>query len=83
MGARSSRLAPLVAPLVHGADVGTGNPGTRVQVLPVRPSSGRCPRAVTAWTMLHKLRSALGHRPEFRLSGLVEADEAYVGGAGS
>ena len=35
----------------------------------------------TAWTMLHKLRSALGHRPEFRLSGLVEADETYVGGA--
>ena len=35
----------------------------------------------TAWTMLHKLRSALGHRPEFRLRGLVEADEAYVGGA--
>ena len=34
----------------------------------------------TAWTMLHKLRSALGHRPEFRLTGLVEADEAYVGG---
>jgi len=35
----------------------------------------------TAWTLLHKLRSALGHRPEFRLTGLVEADEAYVGGA--
>jgi len=35
----------------------------------------------TAWTMLHKLRSALGHRPEFRLTGLVEADETYVGGA--
>ena len=35
----------------------------------------------TAWTMLHKIRSALGHRPEFRLTGLVEADEAYVGGA--
>ena len=35
----------------------------------------------TAWTLLHKLRSALGHRPQFRLTGLVEADEAYVGGA--
>jgi len=35
----------------------------------------------TAWTMLHKLRSALGHRPAFRLTGLVEVDEAYVGGA--
>lgn len=35
----------------------------------------------TAWTMLHKLRSALGHRPEFRLTGLIEADETYVGGA--
>jgi transposase-like protein len=35
----------------------------------------------TAWTMLHKLRSALGHRPEFRLTGLVEADETYIGGA--
>lgn len=35
----------------------------------------------TAWTLLHKLRSALGHRPQFRLTGLVEVDEAYVGGA--
>ena len=35
----------------------------------------------TAWTLLHKIRSALGHRPEFRLIGLVEVDEAYVGGA--
>lgn len=35
----------------------------------------------TAWTMLHKLRSALGHRPEFRLTGLALADEAYVGGS--
>jgi transposase-like protein/predicted RNA-binding Zn-ribbon protein involved in translation (DUF1610 family) len=34
----------------------------------------------TAWTMLHKLRSALGRRTGERLSGLVEADEAYVGG---
>ncbi|NIM47872.1 MAG: IS1595 family transposase [Gemmatimonadales bacterium] len=34
----------------------------------------------TAWTMLHKLRSALGRRSGERLSGLVEADEAYVGG---
>ena len=34
----------------------------------------------TAWAMLHKLRSALGPRPEHRLTGLVEADESYVGG---
>jgi transposase-like protein len=33
----------------------------------------------TAWTMLHKLRSALRHRARHRLSGLVEADETYVG----
>lgn len=34
----------------------------------------------TAWTMLHKLRSALGRRTGELLAGLVEADEAYVGG---
>ncbi len=34
----------------------------------------------TAWTMLHKLRSALGARAKDRLAGLVEADETYVGG---
>lgn len=34
----------------------------------------------TAWTMMHKLRSALGRRSGELLSGLVEADEAYVGG---
>ncbi len=34
----------------------------------------------TAWTMLHKLRSALRHRPANRLVGLVEADETFVGG---
>ena len=33
-----------------------------------------------AWTMLHKLRSALSPRPGIRLAGLVEADETYVGG---
>ena len=33
----------------------------------------------TAWTLLHKLRSALWHRPENRLRGRVEADETYVG----
>lgn len=33
----------------------------------------------TAWTLLHKLRSALWHRPESRLRGWVEADESYVG----
>lgn len=37
----------------------------------------------TAWTMLHKIRSSLAHRPEFRLTGSVEGDEAYVGGATS
>ena len=35
----------------------------------------------TAWTLLHKIRSTLAHRPEFRLTGLVEGDETYVGGA--
>jgi transposase-like protein len=34
----------------------------------------------TAWTMLHKLRSALGRRPEQLLSGHVEADETFIGG---
>jgi len=34
----------------------------------------------TAWTMLHKLRSALGPRPQDKLTGLVEADESYIGG---
>ena len=34
----------------------------------------------TAWTMLHKLRSALRPRPEGKLTGLVEVDESYVGG---
>jgi hypothetical protein len=34
----------------------------------------------TAWAMLHKLRSTLKPRPEFRLQGIVEADESYVGG---
>jgi transposase-like protein len=34
----------------------------------------------TAWTMLHKLRSALRPRPAHRLIGDVEADETYVGG---
>lgn len=34
----------------------------------------------TAWTMLHKLRSGLQPRAEFRLRGLVEADDTYVGG---
>ena len=34
----------------------------------------------TAWTMLHKLRSALGRRPEQLLSGPIEADETFVGG---
>jgi hypothetical protein len=34
---------------------------------------------VTAWTWLHELRSALHERPGMRLTGLVEADETYVG----
>ena len=34
----------------------------------------------TAWTMLHKLRSALGPRPEDTLTGLVEVDESDIGG---
>lgn len=34
----------------------------------------------TAWTLLHKVRSALAHNPVFRLEGNVEVDETYVGG---
>ncbi len=34
----------------------------------------------TAWTMLHKLRSALGRRTGQLLKGTVEADETFVGG---
>jgi len=34
----------------------------------------------TAWTMLHKLRSTLHRRPGQLLRGVVEADEAFVGG---
>lgn len=37
----------------------------------------------TAWTMLHKLRSALGRRPGQLLKGVVEADETFIGGARS
>lgn len=33
----------------------------------------------TAWTLLHKVRSALWQRAEHRLRGWVEADETYVG----
>lgn len=33
----------------------------------------------TAWTLLHKLRSALGARASQRLVGLVEVDETYLG----
>ncbi len=33
----------------------------------------------TAWTLLHKLRSTLKPRAAFRLRGLVEADETYLG----
>ena len=33
----------------------------------------------TAWLLLHKLRSALGPDPARLLSGLVEADESYLG----
>jgi len=34
----------------------------------------------TAWTMLHKIRSALRPRSSDRLTGIVEVDETYVGG---
>lgn len=34
----------------------------------------------TAWTMLHKLRAALGRGPHQLLRGDVEADETFVGG---
>src|SRR3954449_2178591 len=37
-------------------------------------------RYETAWTMLHKLRRAMVRPERDRLSGAVEADEAYVGG---
>ena len=33
----------------------------------------------TAWTLLHKVRSSLSANPRFRLEGLVELDETYVG----
>jgi hypothetical protein len=34
----------------------------------------------TAWAMLHRLRSVLVRPGRDRLSGLVEADETYIGG---
>ena len=34
----------------------------------------------TAWTWLHKLRSALGARTVELLGGDVEVDETYIGG---
>jgi transposase-like protein len=37
-------------------------------------------RYETAWTMLHKLRRAMIRPERGRLSGVVEVDEAYVGG---
>ena len=37
-------------------------------------------RYETAWTMLHKLRRAMVRPERDRLSGVVEVDEAYVGG---
>src|SRR3990172_1075757 len=36
----------------------------------------------TAWTLLHKLRGALGERASQRLVGLVEADQTYLGARG-
>ena len=37
----------------------------------------------TAWLMLHKIRHAMGSREgAYRLAGIVEMDEAYVGGPG-
>lgn len=34
----------------------------------------------TAWTWLHKLRSAVANRPKSKLLGMVEADETWEGG---
>jgi hypothetical protein len=35
----------------------------------------------TAWTMLHKIRKAMGERDaKYRLAGLVEVDDSYFGG---
>lgn len=34
----------------------------------------------TAWLLLHKIRACFGESPAFPLLGLVEVDEAYVGG---
>jgi transposase-like protein len=34
----------------------------------------------TAWFMAHRLRFAMDQKPESPLSGIVEADETYVGG---
>jgi len=37
----------------------------------------------TAWTMLHKLRKAMGQRDAiYTLTGLIEMDDAYIGGRG-
>ena len=35
----------------------------------------------TAWLLLHKIRACFDESPEFPLRGLVEVDEAYLGGA--
>ena len=35
----------------------------------------------TAWAMLHRFRSAIGHSEHTRLSGDVEVDETMIGGA--
>ena len=34
----------------------------------------------TAWTWLHKIRRAMVHPDRTKLSGIVEVDEAYIGG---
>jgi len=34
----------------------------------------------TAWLLLHKIRASFDESPDFPLKGLVEVDEAYVGG---
>ena len=34
----------------------------------------------TAWTWLHKIRKAMVHPDRTKLSGVVEVDEAYIGG---
>lgn len=34
----------------------------------------------TAWFMLHRLRHAFNHKPDKKLTGVLQVDESYVGG---